>query len=159
MKRENNPGFSSRHRFQKVAGGCMLLVGLCFSYGQVPPEQAPEVRDKNVMKFKLHYAQGVLEGIATENYSLIATNAEQLAKLTHQVSWRIRHAPEYERITADFRRTTTALAKAGKDENVDAATVAYFQMTVSYVTCHKYLKGREVAAAPKPDGAMASVFG
>ena len=40
------------------------------------------------------------------------------------------------------------MVKAAKDNNVDAATVAYFQMTVSCVTCHKYLRGRHVALPP-----------
>ena len=115
---------------------------------ETPLERAPEVRDKNVMKFKLYYAQGTLEAIATENYSLLATNAQKLSALTKEVSWRIRHTPDYERLTTDFRRQTDALAKAAKDNNVDAATVAYFQMTVSCVTCHKYLRGREVALPP-----------
>jgi hypothetical protein len=112
---------------------------------ETPAERAPEIRDKNVMKSKLYYAQGALEAIATENYSLLATNAQKLSALTKEVSWRLRHTPDYERLTTDFRRQTDALAKAAKDNNVDAATVAYFQMTVSCVTCHKYLRGREAA--------------
>ena len=135
-----------------IAGAltCLLLAGAGAGVRsqETPPERAPEVRDKNVMKFKLYSAQGVLEAIATENYSLLATNAQKLGALTKQVSWRIRHTPEYERLTTDFRRQTDALAKAAKDKNVDAATVAYFQMTVSCVTCHKYLRGREVVLPP-----------
>jgi hypothetical protein len=115
---------------------------------ETPLDRAPEVRDKNVMKFKLYFAQGALEAIATENYSLLATNAQKLGALTKEMSWRIRHTPDYERLTTDFRRQTDALAKAAKDNNVDAATVAYFQMTVSCVTCHKYLRGREVVLPP-----------
>ena len=129
---------------------CLLLSnsGEGLRSQETPPERAPEVRDKNVMKFKLYYAQGALEAITTENYSLLATNAQKLGALTREVSWRIRHTPEYERLTADLRRQIDALAKAAKDKNVDAATVAYFQMTVSCVTCHKYLRGREVSLPP-----------
>ena len=113
-----------------------------------PPERLPEVRDKNVMQLKLAYAQGALEAIATESYSTLATNAQRLGALSRQVSWRLRHTVEYERLTADFRRQTEALAKAAKDRNVDAATVAYFQLTVSCVNCHKHLRGREVVLPP-----------
>jgi hypothetical protein len=138
-----------------VAGVVLLLLASVLFHGhsQVPPEIAPEVRDKNVMQIKLHYAQSALEAITTANYSLLATNAEQLRKITQQVSWRVRHAPEYERLTADFRRAADALAIAAKNENVDEATVAYFQMTVSCVTCHKYLRGRAVALFPEPQHA------
>jgi hypothetical protein len=115
---------------------------------ETPPELTPQIRDRNVMRFKLEYAQGALEAITTENFPLLATNAQKLAEVTRHVSWRIRHTPEYERLTADFRRQAEALAKAAKAENVDAATVAYFQMTVSCVTCHKYLRGRDITLPP-----------
>jgi hypothetical protein len=93
------------------------------------------------MKFKLHYAQGVLEGIAMENYPLIRTNAMKLSRLSQSADWRIRQTPEYQRFTTEFRHQADALAKAAADRNVDAATVAYFQLTVSCVNCHRYLRG------------------
>ena len=148
MKTQPGAGFPYYYPYTAIAGAlaCLLLAGavLGLRSQETPPERIPEVRDKNVMKFKLYYAQGVLEAIATENYSLLATNAQKLGALTKEVSWRIRHTPEYERLSTDFRRQTDALAKAAKDKNVDAATVAYFQMTVSCVTCHKYLRDRDV---------------
>jgi hypothetical protein len=136
-------GFTAAFTSLLLAGSWTLVRSQ-----ETPPERAPEIRDKNVMKFKLSYAQGALEAIATENYSLLATNAQRLSALTKEVSGRIRHTPDYERLTTDFRRQTDALTKAAKDNNVDAATVAYFQMTVSCVTCHKHLRGREVALPP-----------
>ena len=36
----------------------------------------PNLNTKEVMRFKLRYAQSVLEGIATENFALIRTNAQ-----------------------------------------------------------------------------------
>lgn len=115
---------------------------------ETPPELAPEVRDKNVMRFKLFYAQSALEAITVENFSMLATNASKLGAVTKEVSWRIRHTPEYQRLTGDFLRQTESLTKAAANQNVDAATVAYFQMTVSCVTCHKYLRGRDVVLPP-----------
>jgi hypothetical protein len=100
-----------------------------------------EVSTRDVMKFKLHYAQGVLEGIAMENYPLIRTNAMKLSRLSQSADWRIRQTPEYQRFTTEFRHQADALAKAAADRNVDAATVAYFQLTVSCVNCHRYLRG------------------
>jgi len=97
------------------------------------------------MKFKLHYAQGILEGITTENFELIATNAFNLKKLSQASGWEIRHTADYQRFTAEFRQHTESLSKAAEHRNVDAATVAYFQLTVSCVNCHKYLREARVA--------------
>ncbi|MFM1769979.1 MAG: hypothetical protein RJA22_2508 [Verrucomicrobiota bacterium] len=127
----------------------LLSLSVLPSNSQVqPPERDAIGRDRSVMRFKLHYTQGILEGITMENFPLLATNAQKLAALTREVSWRIRHTAEYERLTADLRRQTDALLKAAKDENADAATVAYFQLTVSCVTCHKHLRGQGVVLPP-----------
>ncbi len=103
----------------------------------------PTVSTKDVMKFKLHHAQRVLEGIATENYDVIAENAKQLKLLSQQADWQIRQTPEYQRFTADFARNAESLLKAASNKNVDTATIAYFQMTVSCTTCHRYLRGEK----------------
>ena len=42
---------------------------------------------KDAMRFKLHFAQGVLEGITMENFSLIATNALKLKRLSESADW------------------------------------------------------------------------
>ena len=138
---------SSFRRSAIIAAAVVLLsagFGTLLRSQETPPDRLAEIRDKNVMQFKLYYAQGVLEAITTENYSLLATNAQKLGAITREVSWKTRHTPEYDRLSADFRRQTDALAKAARDRNADTATVAYFQMTVSCVTCHKYLRGRDV---------------
>ena len=102
--------------------------------------QEEDRQTKDVMKFKLHFAQGVLEGIATENFDLIATNAVKLKGLSQQAAWQIRQTEEYQLRTTEFVRCVESLATAAKKKNVDAATVAYFQMTVSCTSCHKYLR-------------------
>ncbi len=112
--------------------------------------QEVDRQTKDVMKFKLHFAQGVLEGIATENFDLIATNAAKLKALSQQASWQIRATEEYQHLTTEFARCADSLAAAAKNKNVDAATVAYFQMTVSCTTCHKYLRNTRRADAGTP---------
>lgn len=122
----------------------------------------PVVDTRDVMKSKLHLAQGVLEGIATENYPLIRGNAVKLHELSQSADWNIRQTPEYQRFTADFSRQAVALEKAAGNKNLDAATMAYFQMTVSCVECHKYLRGVRQAdwglQIPRPKSGAAAVF-
>jgi hypothetical protein len=105
---------------------------------------------KEEMRLKLFFAQGVLEGIATENFPLIATNANKLKHFSQSRAWDVRQAPEYRRLTTDFQRSADNLARAATQRNVDAATVAYFQLTTSCVTCHKYLRGAEVSGLTLP---------
>ena len=55
--------------------------------------------------------------------------------------WQARQTPEYELFTVEFRRHAEELAKAAKSKNIDAATLAYTQLTFSCVSCHKYMRG------------------
>jgi hypothetical protein len=105
---------------------------------------------KEEMRLKLFFAQSILEGIATENFDLIATNAYKLKTFSQRPVWDVRQTPEYRRLTTDFQRSVDGLSRAAAKRNVDAATVAYFQLTTSCVTCHKYLRGAEVSNVSSP---------
>ncbi len=133
-----------------LAGGIVALAG--------ESAAGPSLRD--TMRFKLHHAQGVLEGIATENFPLVATNSARLAQLARSTEWKARTTPEYERFTTDFLRHTESLRKAAQNHNADAASVAYFQLTVSCVNCHRHLRGVETGRsdlpAPSPGGVVAA---
>jgi uncharacterized protein (DUF2461 family) len=120
-----------------------LLIALFLTTISLHSEIEPKVSTKDAMRFKLHHAQRVLEGIVTENYEVVADNAKKLKGLSQQADWQIRRTAEYQRLTADFARNADALLQAANNKNVDAATVAYFQMTVSCTTCHKYLRGEK----------------
>jgi hypothetical protein len=124
-----------------IFGG--LILALFFTVIPIRSQSGPKVNTKDVMKFKLHHAQRVLEGIATENYEVMADNAKKLKVLSQQADWQIRQTPEYQKFTADFARNADSLLDAANHKNVVAATVAYFQLTVSCTTCHKYLRGEK----------------
>lgn len=109
-------------------------------------QEGPRNATKDAMRFKLHFAQGVLEGITTENFSLLTTNAQKLKALSQSADWKLRSTPEYQRLTSDFERATASLERSARNRNVDAATVAYFQLTTTCVTCHKYLRGADVGS-------------
>lgn len=103
------------------------------------------ISTREVMKLKLHYTQRVLEGLAIENFDLILTNAQNLSFLSQAANWEVRQTREYQIFTANFRHHAESLVAAAKRKNVDAATVAYFQLTVSCVNCHRYLRDAKMA--------------
>ena len=112
--------------------------------------KAATARTKETMRLKLEYAQKVLEGIALEDFELIAFNAEKLKAISQSTDWQLRKSTDYQRHTGDFTRQAETLIKAAERKNVDAATVAYFQMTASCVSCHRHLRGTEQAALETP---------
>lgn len=143
-----NVNFGSRRRITRWIGVGTFLAGFALS--------AAEPALKDMMRFKLHYAQGVLEGITTESFPLVATNANRLIQLAKASEWKVRSTPEYERFTTDFIRSAEALDKAAQKGSADAASVAYFRLTVSCVNCHRHLRGVEaVRLDPEPDSRVA----
>jgi hypothetical protein len=104
----------------------------------------------DLMRKKLDHAQSVLEGISLGDFALIAGNASKLTALSNEGAWRAVDTPEYVEQSAGFRRNVEKLRKAAREENLDAATLAYTKMIFSCVECHKYLRDRKVALAPQP---------
>jgi len=107
---------------------------------------------KEEMRFKLFYSQGILEGIVTENFSLIASNATKMRQFAQQPGWDVQQTSEYRRLKADFEQAVNRLLGAAKQNNVDSATVYYFQLTTTCVTCHKHLRGAQLSSISPPPG-------
>ncbi len=110
--------------------------------------RAADLQTQDTMQAKLAYSKNVLEGIVTENFALIESNAQKLSALSQSVDWKVRQSAEFQDHTREFTRQTRALEKAAQGKNIDGATLAYFQMTMSCVSCHRHLRGTEQAGLP-----------
>jgi len=101
---------------------------------------------KDAMKRKLSHSQKVLEGVATENYDVIEKDAAALIRLSQTEAWRAMQTDEYRIFSEEFRRNAMSLQKAAQKKNIDAASLAYVQMTITCVNCHKYVRGKSGTA-------------
>ena len=116
-------------------GALLLVILAVVARGGTDPDTS------EIMQHKLLHSQFILRGIALQDFTLIRTNAEQLVKLSRFSGWYARQTPEYELFTVEFRRHAEDLVKAAKKENIDAATLAYTQLTFSCVSCHSHMRG------------------
>ena len=133
-----------------ITVACLVLaggVGLGLAFGQNDPREQPAEGPelKKLMQKKLKHAQGVLGGLAVEDFQQINQNASALLDLTHQAEWKVTEHPDYLRYSSEFRRTLQSLMSAAGRENIDGATLAYMQMTMSCVACHQFIRDREGA--------------
>lgn len=92
------------------------------------------------MRLKLEPAKSILEGIALNDFGTIAQSAERLRKLTLDEDWMVRQSQEYRRQSAEFQRAVSLIGRAASERNLDGATIAYLQMTLQCVHCHKMLR-------------------
>jgi len=116
----------------------LATVGVNMNSAQ---QEAPQPT-RAFMREKLQLAQQILEGLTTENYNLIETKATRLSAMSKGSNWRVFENPDYDQHSFTFRRHATALIKAAREHNLDAATLAYVQATMSCIDCHKFVRGK-----------------
>jgi hypothetical protein len=110
---------------------------------QVEPRKGENVSDKelaDLMQRKLQNAQKVLEGIAVNDFDKISKHAEELIMISKQAEWKVLKTPQYEMFSNDFRRSAGELVENGKQKNLDGAALAYVDLTLTCVKCHKYVR-------------------
>jgi hypothetical protein len=132
-------GFSNKLNFNFLLAALILaslFAGTTSTYAQA--EKESDV--KEVMRQKVACSMQVLVGITLEDYGLIANNADNLVKLSNKTNWYSRQVPEYELFLNEFRRNAQELMEAGQQKNLDAASLAYVNMTLSCVSCHKVIR-------------------
>ncbi len=92
------------------------------------------------MRAKLAHSQNVLEGLTTEDYELIEEGAQELALASLDSNWQVLHTEDYARQSAEFRRACGTLRDAAKEKNLDGAALAWMDVTLKCVQCHKYVR-------------------
>lgn len=97
------------------------------------------------MRQKLDHSQKVLEGITLEDFSMIERNSLALAALSQAASWQVLKTPEYVTYSAEFLQLANSLTRAAREKNIDGATLAYVQLTLNCVNCHKHVRATRMA--------------
>lgn len=128
----------------------LLLAASIVSVALVGPsaqnsraQNSPSVDD--LMTAKLNAAQRALEALATEDFGQMAENSQKLSLLSRDASWSVLQTQLYSQCSENFRRAADAMTAAAKKKNTDAAALAYVQMTLSCVECHKHVRAVRTA--------------
>jgi cytochrome c556 len=115
-----------------------LAIVSCFS-SILSPASAQDALSA-FMKGKLGHAQKTLEGLAKEDYDLIAKHSQAISLLCEDELWAVLKTAEYHERSKDFRRSVNAITDAARQKNLEAATLAYVDTTLKCVSCHTYLR-------------------
>ncbi len=128
-----------------MAVGALVAAGAWLRAGPASATQ----RDKNAvqafMRGKLDAAKNVVEGLVNEDYEEILLGADQMRVMSKRAEWNALRTEQYVESSDDFQRATSALAKAAKNKNLDAASLAWVQVTMTCINCHKHVRGVAVA--------------
>jgi ribosome biogenesis protein Nip4 len=118
----------------------LALTGAGRAADDKPKDGKKDEKKLTVMQRKLLHSQGVLEGLATNNFEKIGNGADGLIECVQHATWKINETEKYVLYSNDFLRRAEGLKKAAKEKNVDAAALAYVDMTLTCVKCHQYLR-------------------
>ncbi len=106
--------------------------------------QQPKVNDvHDFMRAKLEHSKKVLEGLTMEDFSAIVKNSQAMSLLVEDAAWQVLQTREYAQRSAEFRRTADRLTEAGRKKNLDGAALAYVELTMQCVDCHKYVRSEK----------------
>lgn len=97
------------------------------------------------MAKKLNHSQGILRALAESDFEDIAEHAHQLQRLNKVEGFVRRRNPEYTAHVQYFARISKELAQQAEQENIEGATLAFNQLTVSCVRCHQTLRQHDQA--------------
>jgi len=135
-------------RMLVIAAGLLLVIGSGYQLLAQPRGVVPVADISTFMRLKLSHTQKVLEGIALEDFESIAKNAQSMSLLAEDAKWRVFQTPEYRRHSDEFQQICRTLQKSAEAKNLDGAALAYVQLTMTCVNCHKYTRGIRMAALP-----------
>jgi len=103
-------------------------------------DQEKEKQSSVWMKEKLGASQNILGGLTKADFDAIRLNAESMLFVGYLEKWVRADTPEYKNMMRDFEFANKALVHASREKNLDGATLAYVQLTLSCVNCHKVVR-------------------
>lgn len=123
----------------------LLGISFCSVIATLLPIQDQEstpmpAKAADFMQRKLDFTRTVVDGLATENYAKISAGAQDLLVLSHEADWNVITSAEYLKMSAEFRKSTERLLQQGEQKNLDGATLAYFEVTLNCIRCHKQVR-------------------
>ncbi len=121
----------------------VLMIGAA-AVVQVSTAQTRPVGE--FMRAKLKHSQKILEGLTVENFESIAAGAHEISLLSQAANWQVIETEDYVQQSNEFRRSADALEAAAKKRNLDGAALAYVDMTMKCIKCHKYVRGIRMAS-------------
>jgi hypothetical protein len=113
----------------------VMVVGL-----PLKAEDDPGQKSSLWMRQKRQASQAILGGLAEADFESIGKNAQAMNLMTYLERWARADTPGYRTQLQLFEFADRELIRAAREKNLDAATLAYTQMTISCVNCHKLFR-------------------
>ncbi len=103
-----------------------------------------------LMILKLKESQTLLEGLALNDMAKVQSSAEELLRISKAAQFRrALSTAKYEYFANTFQRAAETAIEKAKAKNIDGATLAYLDLTVTCVRCHQHTREEGIGLAPR----------
>ena len=119
----------------------MVIVPIAYCVHAEEKNTAPATNKVSTfMRAKLLHSQKLLEALAFEDFDQMSKQSQEISLLSQESTWNVLETPEYIQQSTEFRRRADALTEAARNKNLEGASLAYVEMTLKCVQCHKYVR-------------------
>lgn len=115
---------------------------------KVDKEEKPAL--SKFMRQKMQATNDIMEGLLLEDPKLINTAAKKLKEMSDAEHWRVSNDMMYRHHSEDFRSSVDKLIVASKGQSIDRAALAWFDVTLSCIDCHRFVRTVLIAEADSP---------
>ena len=122
---------------RSVIGLTVVLSWLAAS--QTEREATPS---QQIMWKKLDLSHNVLDAIALDDFEALETYASDLVTLSLAGELNISGTETYRQKSREFREAAQALGRAARDRETEAAALAYVDLTLRCLSCHREMGER-----------------
>ena len=141
--------FTRNGRFEKlvaigfVASCLICLAPLAAANGQEQktPETA-ETQPSVWMRKKLEYSRNILAGLSSEDFDKVAANAQAMQGMSRFEGFLRGKMPGYRTQLEVFQDANEEIIRQAQKDNIEGAALAFTQLTISCVNCHKQLRAQ-----------------
>jgi hypothetical protein len=95
------------------------------------------------MQKKLEFSQNILAGLADADFDRIVENAQAMRNLSKIEGFVRGQTRGYRTQLRIFEESADEIIRQGQKDSVEGAALAFAQLTISCVNCHKQLRGQQ----------------
>lgn len=106
----------------------------------VSREATPIRANQILMQKKMQHAQGLLRGLALEDFISIEKDAKELSAIATASSWYNTDSIDYQRYFQNFQEAAKFTQDNALQKNLEGVAMGYVRITLTCMQCHNFVR-------------------
>ena len=87
----------------------------------------------------------ILEGLCMDDLKAVEAGTQSLLKMPSEAKWRVSNDMMYRRYSNEFVQAVEELQKEAEENDMDGASMAWMNVTMKCMKCHKWVRNTVLA--------------